>query len=76
MRAGCVLFAVAAQLLQVGCGLKILSFNIQNFGEKKYHNQPVVDVLLKVYISRICYNSRLHKPVNAANYYSYVLPSY
>ena len=40
--------AVASQLLQVGWGLKILSFNIENFSEKKYQKQSVVDVLLKV----------------------------
>ena len=39
---------VAAQLLQAECGLKILSFNIENFSAKKLQKQNVVDVLLKV----------------------------
>ena len=39
---------VAAQLLQAECGLKILSFNIENFSSKKLKERPVVDVLLKV----------------------------
>ena len=29
-------------------GVKILSFNIENFSEKKYQNQEVVNVLLEV----------------------------
>ena len=47
---------VTAQLLQAECGLKILSFNIENFSSKKLKKQPVVDVLLKVnsFVTRVC----------------------
>ena len=39
---------VTAQLLQLGCGLKLLSFNIENFSPKKFAKQGVVDKLLNV----------------------------
>lgn len=39
---------VTVQLLQLGCGLKLLSFNIENFSPKKFAKQGVVDVLLNV----------------------------
>ena len=43
-----LVLVAAVQLMQASHGLKILSFNIENFSVKKFSKQSVVDVLLKV----------------------------